>query len=218
MIKVQSIVRDILMKETEAYYALTHGYMNMSNYAYQIKDEVENLTKKKVTITSLVVSLSRLKKEFKKEKPLIQDVKIKNITTKLPISEIVFENNNKFSEKLESLHKKISVTPEDFFTITMGTTEIDIMCSANLEAKILKYFGYEPKYVNRNFAAIGISLHTEVFGTPNVFFSLLSITARAQINIEELVSTPTEFIFIISENDFAKTINLFTELYKRTHE
>src|SRR3989338_3522961 len=138
MIKIQSAVRDIVLGEIEAYFALTHGYMNMSSYAHRIKPKVELLTKKQTTIASLVVSLSRLAKEFKKEKPLIRDVPIKNITTKLPLSEIAYENTNKFLEQLESLHKNISVSQEDFFTITRGTTEIDIICSSNLENKILK--------------------------------------------------------------------------------
>jgi len=218
MIKIQPIVRDIVMRELEAYFALSNGYMNMSSYAYRIRPKVEALAKKQITINSLVVSLSRLRKEFKKEKPLIHDVPIKNITTKLPLSEIAYENTNKFLEQLDSLHKNISVSQEDFFTITRGTTEIDIICSANLESKVLKHFKIKPKWVNHNLAAIGISYGPEVFGTPNVFFSLLSVTARARINIEELVSTPTELIFIVAEKDFSKTVALFSELHREVNE
>jgi hypothetical protein len=215
MIKIQPIVRDIVMQELEAYFALTNGYMNMSSYAHQIRPRVENLTKKKVTIASLVVSLSRLRKEFQKAKPLIRDVPITNITTKLPITEIAYENSSEFIKGLESLHKNIAVSQEDFFTMTRGTHEIDIICSENLEKKILKHFKAKPKWVNHNFAAIGIAYGPEVFGMPNIFFSLLAVTARAQINIEELVSTPTELIFIVAEKDFGKTVALFSELHRR---
>jgi len=218
MIKIQPIVRDIILGELEAYFALTNNYMNMSSYAYRIRPKVELLTKKQVTITSLVVSLSRLRKEFKKEKPLIHDVAIKNITTKLPLSEIAYENTDKFIKELESLHKNISVSQEDFFTITIGTTEIDIICSSNIENKVLKHFKIKPKIINHNLAAIGVSFGPEVFNTPNVFFSLLSVTARSRINIEELVSTPTEFIFIVAEKDFGKTVALFSELHRETNK
>ena len=210
-------MRDILLREIEACFALTNGYMNMSSYAHRIKPKVESLTKKQVTITSLVVSLSRLRKEFRKEKPLIHDVTIKNITTKLPLSEIVYENTNNFIRELESLHKNISVSQEDFFTTTIGTGEIDIICSSNMASKVLKHFKIKPKYINHGFAAIGISFSPEVFGIPNVFFSLLAVTARARINIEELVSTPTELIFIVTEKDFARTVSLFSELHKETN-
>ena len=53
MIKIQSAVQDIVMKEFEAYFALTNGYMNMSSYAYRIRPKVEELTKKQTTIASL---------------------------------------------------------------------------------------------------------------------------------------------------------------------
>ena len=218
MIKIQPIVREIVMRELEAYFALTNNYMNMSSYAHRIRPMVEALTKKQVTITSLVVSLSRLRKEFKREKPLIHDVAIRNITTKLPLSEIIYENSDKFIKKLDSLYKNISVSQDDFFTTTIGTKEIDIICSSNLENKVLKHFKIKPKIINHNFAAVGVSYGSEVFGTPNVFFSLLSVTARASINIEELVSTPTELIFIVAEKDFGKTVALFSDLHRKTNK
>ena len=218
MIKIQPIVREVVLGEIEALFALTNGYMNMSSYAHRIKPIVETRAKKQVTITSLVVSLSRLRKEFKKEKPMVHEVSIKNITTKLPLSEIAYENNSKLIEKLDSLHKNISVTQEDFFTITIGTAEVDIICSASLENKIVKHFKVKPKWVNHNFAGIGISYGPEVFDTPNVFFSLLSVTARARINIEELVSTPTELIFIVAEKDFGKTVALFSEMHREANK
>ncbi|OGI97788.1 hypothetical protein A3A11_02640 [Candidatus Nomurabacteria bacterium RIFCSPLOWO2_01_FULL_43_15] len=217
MIKIQPIVREIILKELEALFALTNGYMNMSSYAHRIKSTVEARAKKQVTITSLVVSLSRLRKEFKKEKPLIREVPITNITTKLPLTEIAYENTNKLIEGLDSLHKKISVSQDDFFTVTRGTSEVDIICSSNLKSKVLKHFKIKPMWINHNFAAIGISYKEEVFGMPNIFFSLLSVTARARINIEELVSTPTELIFIVAEKDFSRTVTLFSELHRETN-
>ncbi len=217
MIKIQPIVRELVLKELEACFALTNGYMNMSSYAHHIKPKVEALTKKQVTIASLVVSLSRLRKEFKKEKPLIRDVPITNITTKLPLTEIAYENTNKFIKDLDSLHKNISISQDDFFTMTRGTHEVDIICSASLEKKVLKHFKIKPKWINHNFAAVGISYGEEVFGMPNIFFSLLAVTARAQINIEELVSTPTELIFIVAEKDFAKTVALFSALHREVN-
>ncbi|MEK7128665.1 MAG: hypothetical protein AAB933_03865 [Patescibacteria group bacterium] len=217
MIKIQPIVREIVMGEMEAYFALGNGYMNMSSYAYRILPLVEARAKKTVTITSIVVSLSRLRKEFKKEKPMIEEVAIKNITTKLPLTEIIYENTKKFIRELESLHKNISVSQDDFFTTTIGTTEIDVICSSNLSAKVLKHFKMKPKTVNRDLAAIAISFDPKVFSVPNTFFSLLSITARARINIEELVSTPTELIFIVAEKDFGHTVALFSELHRKVN-
>lgn len=215
MIKIQPIVKDIILKELEAYIALTEDYMNMSSYAYKIRPTVEIITKKKVTITSLVVSLSRIKKELKKQKPLIRDVVIKNITTKLPLTELVYENNNEFIEEMGTLYKKILISRDDFFVTTTSINEINIFISSNLASKVLKHFSHKPKIINENLAAVGVSLSSENFDIPNTFFSLLSVTARANINIEELISTSTELIFIVKEKDFSSTVDLFAKLYKK---
>jgi hypothetical protein len=217
MIKIQPIVREIVLGEIEAYFSLTNGYMNMSSYAHRIRREVELRAKKQVTITSLVVSLSRLRKEFKKEKPLIREVIIKNITTKLPLSELVYENTGEFIERFESLHKKIAFSHEDFFIATMGTNEVNIIISSNLANKIKEHLKIKPKITNHDFAAVAISLSPKHFNIPNTFFSLLSVTARAQINIEELVSTSTELIFIVAEKDFSKTVALFSDLRRENN-
>ncbi len=130
---------------------------------------------------------------------------------------MVYENNIKFLEKFESLHKKISVTREDFFIATIGTYEVNIIASSNLATKIMEHFEIRPKIINHNLTAIGISLDPEVFKKPNIFFSLLSATARARINIEELISTSTELIFVVAEKDFSKTVALFSELHRKVN-
>src|SRR3989338_3476514 len=216
MIKIQPIVRDIVLGELEAYTALTVGYMNMSSYAHHIRPIVQARTKKQVTITSLVVSLSRLRKEFKKERPLIQEVAITNITTKLPLTEIVYENTNTAIAKLELFHKKISVSREDFFTTTVSTTELNIVCSSNMTSKVLKHFNIKTKFMVDNLAAVGISFDPKHFHIPNTLFSLISVVAKARINIAEIVSTYTELIILVAEKDFAKTVSLFSELHRET--
>jgi hypothetical protein len=214
MIKIQPIVRDIVLGEIEACIALSNGYMNMTSYAYKIKPIVEELTKKQVTINGLVVALSRLKKELKKEKPLLQEVAITNITTKLPLSEMVYENTDALVTKLESLHKKISVSREDFFTATVGTKELSIVCSSSMEKEIVKHFNTKPKFVGHSLSAIGISFKEDQVIMPNIIFSLISVVARARINIVEIVSTYTELIFIVAEKDFSKTVSLFSSMHK----
>ena len=218
MIKIQPIVREIVMGELEAYTALTDGYMNMSSYAHKIRPQVRERAKKEVTITSLVVSLSRLRKEFKKQKPLIQEVEIANITTKLPLTDIVYENTNSIIGKLESFHKKISLSREDFFTTTISTTELNIICSSNIACSVRKHFGTKPKFTAENLAAVGISFSEKQFTIPNTLFSLYSVIARARINIIEVVSTYTELIFVISEKDFSQTVALFSELHRKVNK
>jgi len=216
MIKIQPIVRSIILGEPEACFALTNGYMNMSSYAHQIRPKVENLAKKKVTITSLVVSLSRIRGEFKKEKPLAQEVTIRGITTKLPLSEMVYENTKNSIDKLESIHKHISISREDFFTTTLGTSELMIVCSSNIVDKIIKHFNEKPKLVVKELASVGVTFDSKHFNEPNIIYSLILVLAKSRINIVEIVSTYSELIFIISLKDFSKTVDLLSVLHKKS--
>ncbi len=215
MIKIQPIVKEIVLSEPEASYALTHGFMNMSGYADRIRPKVELRTKKEVTQTSLVVALSRIRDEIGRTEPLAPAVPINNITTKLPLSEIVYESTNAFMEKLETLHRTIRLSREDFFTATIGTTEITIICSTNVVEKIKKHFGVTPKFLVHNLAAVGVSFDASSFTVPNVIFYFVSTLARERILIAEIVSSYTELIFIVSEKDFGRTVTLLSELRGR---
>lgn len=209
MLKIHPVVREIILGEIEAYNALVSGYMNMSGYASRIKPIVEEKTKKETTINSIVVSLLRLKKEFKKEKPLIQDVTITNISSKLPLSEITYENNSASIKKLASLYAKIPFCPEDFFTSTVSMTDLNIICSMSMANKVTKHFKIKPKIMIDNLAAIVVYMDEKQYNIPNTLLSLILIIGRANINIVEIISTNTEIIFIISENDFAQAVSLF---------
>ena len=87
-----------------------------------------------------------------------------------------------------------------------------------MEKKILKHFSVSPKIINRALAAICISFDNNTANIPGTFLSLISIPARAGINVEELVSTYSELIFIVAEKDFGKTVSLFSDLHKATNE
>ena len=98
---------------------------------------------------------------------------------------------------------------------TTSIHETNIFISSSIANKVIEHFKFKPKIINNNLAAVEISLTPESFNIPNVLFSLLSVTARARINIEELISTSTELVFIIKEKDFSLTVDLFSKLYKK---
>jgi len=218
MKNIQTAVNEIIAKDMEARLVLARGYMNMSSFAGHIKLEVEDLTKKEVSLNAVVVSLSRLRDELKREKPLLQDVVISNITTKLPLTEIIYENTAETIKKLESFHQKVSLRRDDFFTATVGTAELNIVCSSIIASSVLNHFGSKLKFMTGNLAAVGISFDPKYFKVPNTLFSLISVVARAGINIAEIVSTYTELIVVVEEKDFGQTVSLFSELHKKQNK
>ncbi len=209
MIKIHNVVENILLDDEEALHALSFGFMNLSAYAKRIRNLVEEKTKKSVEKTGIVVALSRIQKKLGKTNPLVQNIDINNITTKSPLSEIVFEKTPAFLSNLSSLYKKVKTTSDDFLTMTLSTGEISVICSDRLKIKILKHFKDKPRMVATGLASIGLSLDPKYYNMPNITFSLIRRIAQKRITLAETITTHTEIIFVFNQKNLAEMLSLF---------
>lgn len=211
MIKIQDEVEKILYKDEEALSALSAGYMNLSQYAQQIIRIVESNTKKEVGVPSIVVALSRIAHTLKKKHPLIQDIEIKNITTKCPLSEIVFTKTAESIQKLSKLYEKVKKGNDDFFTMALSTSEISVICSERIKFEIEKSLKEKPIMVVSNLASIGLSLDPKYYHMPNITFSLIRRIAQKRISLAETITTRTEIIFVFEQKHLATIVDLFIQ-------
>ncbi|MCF7831415.1 MAG: hypothetical protein K9M36_00830 [Candidatus Pacebacteria bacterium] len=209
MIKIHDVVESILYKDEEALTALSMGYMNLSQYAKQIKNQVEDMTKKDVGVAGIVVTLSRIAKKLNGKNPLIQDIQIKNITTKSPLSEIVYSKTTESISKLAKIYEKVKTDTDDFFTITLSTTEITVICSDRIKIEIEKILKEKPLMVVKNLASIGLALDPKYYPMPNITFSLIRKIAQKRIPLAETITTRTEIIFIFEQKYLAQMIGLY---------
>jgi hypothetical protein len=210
MIKIQEQVRDIVFKEEEALYSLAKGYMNLSAYAKQIQKEVERKTKKDVKVSGIVVALSRVQKSLNKVHPLIQHIDINTITTKSPLSEIVFEKTPQVLSRISSLYENVKTTSDDFLTMTLSTSEITVICSDKIKASVLKNFKDTPRMIETGLASLGISIDPKYYPMPNITFSLIRRIAQKRIPLAETITTHTEIIFIFPQKSLSEVLDLFS--------
>lgn len=209
MIKIQDVVQNIVYKNPEALFALSHEFMNLSAYAKQIQKEVENKTMKEVKVSGIVVALSRIQNELDKKDPLIQDITIENITAKSPLSEIVFDKTPKVLSLLSSLYEKANAKNDDFLTMTLSTSSVTVICSDRLKSFILDHFGEKPLMEKGNLASLGISVDPIYYPKPNITYSLIRKIARKKIPLAETITTYTEIIFIFEDTHLSEVLGLF---------
>lgn len=209
MIKIHDIVREILYSDEEALFALAKKYMNLSAYAKQIRKKVEEKTMKTVESAGIVVSLSRIQKELKNVHPMIQDIKINNITTKSPLSELVFEKNASILSNLSSLYKKVKTKQDDFLTMTLSTNEITVICSDRIKADVLKALQSTPVMIETKLASIGLSLDPKYYELPNITYSLTRKIGRKKIVLAETITTHTEIIFVFHQKHLPEIMKIF---------
>jgi len=210
MIKIQDIVKEIVLADEEFLSALTNGYANLSAYAKRIQSRVEKGAKKKVGIPGIVVALSRECKHIAYAHPFLQDIQINKLATQSPLSELVYEKNPQLLSQLTAIYSSLTFKTDDFFTITFSTNEITVICSDNIRTIIEKKMRRKPVLLEGNLASISIFLDPKYYYMPNITFSLLRRIAQKRIPLAETITTRTEIIFVFNKKYLGEIVNMFS--------
>ncbi|MDH5532807.1 MAG: hypothetical protein OEX81_00070 [Candidatus Pacebacteria bacterium] len=213
MIKISTVVSEILANDETAFEAMREGLLNYSAYAEQILDKVEEKTFKPVKKTSIVTALSRMAPEIKKTAPLVQKIKLDDIVVRSPLSDITFEKNQLTIRKAQELRETL-VSDKDFLTITQSTNEITLIIPESLREDVLTHFGVKPKVVLDNLVGVSARFSDIYIPIPNVIYTIIRSLAVKRVNILEIVSTYTEISLIVTQDDMRKTLDALQEFFK----
>lgn len=212
MINITDVVREILELDDTARTAMQRGLINYSSYARAIKSKVEDLCYKEVDEKSIVVSLSRISKEFSpKEQP--QNIKLLNLSVHSDLEEISYTRTKESISKIKELYKLIPDDLETFFTTTQSISEITVIGAKDIIDEVKKLFKeLEPTYNSTKLSGVTVKFPLKYLDVPNVIFEISKSIARKKINIIEQVSTTTELTFIINKKDTELAVSQLSKL------
>ena len=212
MITVSQAVFDQLQKDELVGESLKSGLLNLSAYADNIHDKIEKATFKTVKRGTIVVALSRIAKSLPSTPPLKPDVKIENISVKAPLILVSFDKTMDIKQKIATLNPFL-LSLDDLFTAIEGVSEVTLFINPKAETMILKHMGIEPKKYMSNLVGITISFNEKNPRAQNFFYGLFASFAPKRIQIEEIISTPSELSFILKKEgmeEAIKILNLFS--------
>lgn len=195
MIKIQEAVKNIVEKDIEIKNGMARGLINLSNYARLIRKQVAGLSKKDVSVQSIVVALARVSKKIKAYKYL-PEIKISQLSVKTPIIELVYPNTEENQGRLGKIADTISFLSDPFLSMSTSTQDIAIVVSAEAEEKITKIFKGKPKLVKRNLSAVSIRFSKDLVEESGVGFSIMQKISSRNIVLDEVVSTYNEFTLV----------------------
>ncbi len=195
MIKIQEAVKNIVEKDVEIKNGMARGVINLSNYARLIRKQVAGLSKKDVSVQSIVVALARVSKKIKAYKYL-PEIKISQLSVKTPIVELVYQNTEESQAKLGKIADTISFLSDPFLSMSTSTHDIAIVISAEAEEKITKVFKNKPKLVKRGLSAVSIRFDKDLVDESGVGFSIMQKISSKNIVLDEVVSTYNEFTLV----------------------
>lgn len=215
MLKVSTIVEEIVYTSEFAQEGLDNGCLNLSAYAQSIKALVEVKTKKPVKLGSIVASLSRLSaRNAKAQKPFVPEVEAHNLVSRSGLAEITYVKTPDNQKLVSKLYSDYKFTGSQFFVVTLGLSEISIITTEELTEDIEIMFGNQkPKLFLMNLASLSMQTSESGIETPNQFYAIIRHFALQRINIVEFITTYTELSFILDQKDLKQAFNLLHDTY-----
>lgn len=201
MITITDTTRSVLLNDDIALQAAHSGLLNFSAYAEKILPIIEERTFKKIKKGTVVVALTRISNELAVIANLRPELTLDDLSIKSTLCDITFNKTETTRAKLANLNKVIKIDENAFFTVTQGVSEITVIAPQTQLEPILNHFYEKPKAVYQNRVGITVRFSKQYLPIPNVLYTLQSALAVHRININEVISTYTEFSFIIDKND-----------------
>jgi aspartokinase len=200
---VSSHVKRIVDKSPFIHEMLVQGILSYSNYAENIRPDVEKLNGSPVKSAAIVMALRRYADELKgKEKTEAKSNVDYQIVMKTNIFDLNLVRRDSFISKLGSLYSKISPEKGDFLNVSLGSHEISLAVSEKYRPLVEELSkGEEILHKMVDLVALTLVFTGDFLQTPGIVYEAVRRLAWEEINVIEIVSTMNELTFVINRSD-----------------
>jgi hypothetical protein len=211
MITVQRAVETILNNDLQNKNALSDGFLNMSKYAEKILSNVEKNTMKQVSKQTIVVAISRFKNKIIKTK-YIPKLNMNLISIKKNLIQIILKKIQKNSEivNLKDL-ENIKIPENTFFSVSIGTDEVDIVCDKNISLPKTNLFRNIVKKEVLDLVGVGIKFEEKQIEEPNIGYTILHKLSLKKIPLYAGITTGNEFTVVFKNKYLQEVLSALEE-------
>lgn len=216
MITVPEATEVIVNRSRYLSEALSKDLINLSSLARYIRPELEDMLKKDISTSAIIMALKRLRGKLTPQTPYANIFKSEpEITARTGLSLILLNTHSVDTPQLnEAIYEETK--KNSYVTVTRSLSEVLILAGKHTVQAWKNQFKTAIKNVYPNVAAITLILPTEAMTTPGVYYFFLKSLAWERINIVEMVSTPSELTLIVSEKDLNRTLAIIKSLFSET--
>ncbi|MFC1599484.1 hypothetical protein ACFL3T_00465 [Patescibacteria group bacterium] len=210
MLKISTVLDNIIATDLVAKKAIERGIMNYSSYARSLKDMIEEKTKKEVDEKTIMVALSRLSKRFRKSDKM-EHFSIHALSVNSGLEEWSYEKTEELLKAIAKLNNSLELSYKSYVTISQGINEVTIIAQSDIAKKFSKALeAFNLIYSNKRLAGITVKFDLDYLQTPNFFAHLTSTLSLKDINIVEIVSTASELTLIVDKDDIEECVKLLS--------
>ncbi|MHC1604448.1 MAG: hypothetical protein ACXQTP_00550 [Candidatus Methanofastidiosia archaeon] len=196
---------------------LVNDIINYNGLARWIYPEVERRANKKVSIESISVAIQRYHfhskvGEYKKLSDALAKTKL---MLKSDITNISYLKNYKLIKRIDEFSERIRWEyGENFFTV-QSSQEISAVLERDRLDEFMKFTSpYKPLSLVENVTIINCRYPKYIVDIPGYLYSLLRVITLEKLNVIDIFSTFTEFIFLFRDKDALKAYEALGRLIK----
>ena len=201
MRKISEAVETIVGGHPALAFGLHHRLLNLTKLARFLRASVEAQTRKEVSESAVLMSLSRLQRKWSGSRPQKTDsLVLDKVSIVSGLCSVTLAKTQTTHRELNRVFTAVQ-EQNGFITITEGLREITVIVEEENFARLRKSLSSRPKIVHRNLASVGMTFSERYLSVKGVLHQLLEQIALQNINVLEVASTATEFYIYVEERD-----------------
>lgn len=213
---IQQVVTTIINKTPFIEEALYDKLINVSSLARIIKPEVEQILKKEIKDGAIMMAINRMSpSNVLKTRRNIKKIALSSgdFIMRSDLCDYTFKNTTTLTQKIAKLLNDIGSENDNFFTISQGVFETNIVVSNKLQSKIKDIFKNENLvYSITNLASITIKLPKSNIEQSGIYYFILKQLAWVDIPVQEVISTTHEITIVVKENDIKHAFSILIDM------
>ncbi len=207
MLKLKDAIETIIASNPFLEDALSNSYLNTSAFAVFIKPQIEVMTKKSVTVSSIKMALSRIETDFSSKKAPIfipsdfflrKDIELINI-----------ERTQESQSFIDRLYDSPERLVWAYFAVIQGSAEIDIVFSSKLSDLVDSIVPEGARKLHMSsLALIWVHLDEDDLNTPWIFYNFSKKLYFFDVNVLQVISTYRELGIIVKWDDIKRAFDV----------
>ena len=205
---IAHVVQKIVRSHPHLEQFMERDLVSFHRLARYLKPQIEAELAKEVDSGAIVMALSRLRDRMAiKRNEQMHTAGLGNLKASIRSDalQIDIRKGHKTNEKLQKVQKIASARPDEILSITQSVGEVTIITSSEFEKDfLLALKGEKILNVEKGLSLLVLKFGEEILYQPGFFDRVLRELSWESINIYEIVSTLTELIIVLKDEDAPK--------------
>ncbi len=219
MIKISSLVEQMVNRSPFLSEALSEGMINISALARKLQPEISQQLGRNIKEGAIIMAIKRMPfGNLLQTEKSIQSFfkKLNDISVRSNLNAYNFQNSSGLMESQARLLDHIRKFPKGFCTFSQGVSETTIIIGEQFEQIMESLFNKE-KLLDKKvkLSAITLILPVENRSLYGIYYYILKELAYHGINLIELISTSNEFTIIVIQEDLNQAFKILNDLRNR---